>query len=539
MQYQEPIMVTKVLIFFLFAYLIVSSEGTLDCDGIPCDAEVLILGAGMSGFAAAYKLNQNTNGIDGTERFLILEASNRIGGRLHKMNFNGATIELGANWIQGLCKDSSCNPVWLQAKRRLGCVEPTCESTDRSDLILYDLSGNRLDINVLDTYPEDDLDSYSNSNNNDISVRVGLEKFNWFLPDNDAKKKFADWYKHDNCFAELPEHTSLLRTHPLPTYENFGSDEYFVSDTRGFEHILTDLLSTDDRRIRLNTEVRKIRNRANSVCVDTNRKTYCGRFAIVTFSIGVLKANLNMFEPPLSQQKVNAINSFSMALYLKIFLHFPTKFWDDAEFIGRASTTRGHYPLFVPINNNIIMAIVTSPFSNSVSKQSDDETVQQVMAALRQIYPPNTVPNPDNYKIAHWDKDPHFLGAYSNTPVGVTDDTHRNLAKQEGRLFFAGEAASIEYSGFVHGAYYAGVSSGSGASYALSYENVVNSTWFKIVIPIAAILIVLVVLYCIVSVSFRCGKNKYACCKNKCEGEVCSALCLNCECCCDCWRCTR
>lgn len=501
MQCQGTVMVRKIFIFFFAAGLIVSSEGTLDCDGIPCDAEVLILGAGMSGFAAAYELNQNTSGINaGTERFLILEASDRIGGRLHKMNFNGATIELGANWIQGLCKDSSCNPIWLQAKRRLGCVEPvetTCESTDRSDLILYDLSGNRLDIiDVLNSYPEDDLDSYSNSNNNDISVRAGLEKFQWFLPDNDAKIKFVDWYKHDNCFAEPPEQTSLLRTHPLPTYEDFGSDEYFVTDTRGFEHILTDLLSTDDRRIRLNTEVQKIRNRANSVCVDTNRKTYCGRFAIITFSIGVLQANLNMFEPPLSQQKVNAINSFSMALYLKIFLHFPTKFWDDAEFIGRASTTRGHYPLFVPINSNIIMAIVTSPFSNSVSEQSDDETVQQVMIALRQIYPHKTIPDPDAFNIPHWDKNPLFLGAYSNTPVGVTDNTHRNLAKQEERLFFAGEAASIEYSGFVHGAYYAGVSSGSQVTTALNNE--VNSASFQIAIPCIVAILVSVVLYNIV-----------------------------------------
>ena len=497
-------MVAKVLIFFLFTGLIVSSEGTLNCDGDPCDAEVLILGAGMSGFAAAHNLNQNTNGIDGAERFLILEASDRIGGRLHKMNFNGTTIELGANWIQGLCKDSTCNPIWQQAKRRLGCVDPvetTCKSTSRSDLILYDLSGNRLDIDILETYPEDELDMHSNSimnsNNNDISVRKGLQEVGWSLPDNDAKKKFADWYKHDNCFAETPEETSLLRTHPLPTYANFGTDEYFVSNTRGFEHILTDLLPTDDRRIHLNTEVRKIRNRANSVCVDTNRKTYCGRFAIITFSIGVLQANLNMFEPPLSQQKVNAINNFSMALYLKIFLHFPTKFWDDAEFIGRASTTRGHYPLFVPINSNIIMAIVTSPFSNSVSKQSDDETVQQVMAALRQIYPPNTVPNPDNYKIAHWDKDPYFLGAYSNTPVGVTADTHRNLAKQEGRLFFAGEAASIDYNGFVHGAYDAGVSSGDQVTIALNNEMMDNSKSFQIAPPacIVVILLVFIVLY--------------------------------------------
>jgi len=60
------------------------------------DAEVLILGAGISGITAAKTLQDN-----GITNFTILEQRDRIGGRINSSRFAGATIELGAQWIVG------------------------------------------------------------------------------------------------------------------------------------------------------------------------------------------------------------------------------------------------------------------------------------------------------------------------------------------------------------------------------------------------------------------------------------------------------
>ena len=60
------------------------------------DAEVLILGAGISGITAAKTLHDN-----GITNFTILEQRDRIGGRINSSRFAGATIELGAQWIVG------------------------------------------------------------------------------------------------------------------------------------------------------------------------------------------------------------------------------------------------------------------------------------------------------------------------------------------------------------------------------------------------------------------------------------------------------
>ena len=68
---------------------------------------VIIIGAGAAGLAAASRLIRN-----GHKNVLIFEASNRIGGRVHSVNVDYAsvektedelrhTIELGAEWIHG------------------------------------------------------------------------------------------------------------------------------------------------------------------------------------------------------------------------------------------------------------------------------------------------------------------------------------------------------------------------------------------------------------------------------------------------------
>jgi polyamine oxidase len=60
----------------------------------------------MKGISAAKVLAEN-----GIEDLLILEASDRIGGRIRKENFGGVSVELGAGWIAGVGGKQS-NPVW-------------------------------------------------------------------------------------------------------------------------------------------------------------------------------------------------------------------------------------------------------------------------------------------------------------------------------------------------------------------------------------------------------------------------------------------
>ena len=75
-------------------WLMVLAPATYSQSCENADAEVLILGAGISGISAAKTLHDNR-----ITNFIILEQRDRIGGRLISSRFAGATIELGAQWI--------------------------------------------------------------------------------------------------------------------------------------------------------------------------------------------------------------------------------------------------------------------------------------------------------------------------------------------------------------------------------------------------------------------------------------------------------
>ncbi|KAG6808538.1 hypothetical protein H0H93_016799 [Arthromyces matolae] len=75
--------------------------------------KVLILGGGVAGIIAARTLHEQ-----GIDDFLIIEARDELGGRLHSAPFGGKVVELGANWIQGTqTGQGPVNPIWTLAKK--------------------------------------------------------------------------------------------------------------------------------------------------------------------------------------------------------------------------------------------------------------------------------------------------------------------------------------------------------------------------------------------------------------------------------------
>lgn len=68
-------------------------------DGGKKKYRVVIIGAGAAGLSAANSLIKN-----GIQDFLILEARNRVGGRILSIDMGAGSskVELGANWIHGV-----------------------------------------------------------------------------------------------------------------------------------------------------------------------------------------------------------------------------------------------------------------------------------------------------------------------------------------------------------------------------------------------------------------------------------------------------
>ena len=72
--------------------------------------DTIILGAGMSGLACAERLFQHSS-YRTSKKLLILEARDRIGGRIGCVHLNGYRLDTGANWIHGVGTPDDPNPL--------------------------------------------------------------------------------------------------------------------------------------------------------------------------------------------------------------------------------------------------------------------------------------------------------------------------------------------------------------------------------------------------------------------------------------------
>jgi monoamine oxidase len=112
----------------------------------------------------------------------------------------------------------------------------------------------------------------------------------------------------------------------------------------------------------------------------------------------------------------------------------------------------------VPVNGRpILIGFNGGRVAVDVESWSDREIVQSALTVLRKMFGAD-LPDPVSHMITRWQADPWSLGSYSHLPPGSTPDDRRVLAEPvEGRVFFAGEACSIEHAATVHGAYLSGV----------------------------------------------------------------------------------
>ncbi|KAI8384350.1 uncharacterized protein BYT42DRAFT_562210 [Radiomyces spectabilis] len=436
--------------------------------------KVAILGGGVSAINAA----RNLTGA-GIHDFMIIEARDSLGGRAQDAPFADIRLELGCNWVQGL----GTNPV-NQLRKKYGLK--TAE-TDGDDVVFY-TEGGKID-NGTEVYKKfnevyermNDMAFKRVENNQvDISVRAGLDLAGWYpmTPLDQA----IEYYVFDWESAEEPEDSSMIGSalNDNATYSSFGegSDgDRMVVDERGFKYIFLEeaktFLKKDDSRVKLNTKVTKVEYNKHGVTVHTDQDLIIkADYAISTFSLGVLQHKDVEWSPALPDWKLEGIYGFHMATYTKIFLNFPYQFWDDNQFTVYADPdNRGYYntwqnlnaPGYFPKNTstNIFFVTVTQSESYRVEAMEDEEVRKEAMAVLRSMYG-DDIPEATEIMFPRWHSNPLFRGSYSNWPIGELDQHHINMkAPLHNRLFFAGEAMSKEYFGFLQGAWFSGEETGS------------------------------------------------------------------------------
>lgn len=444
------------------------------------DAEVMILGAGMAGIAAAKTLAEN-----GVTDFLIIEATDRIGGRIREETFEGVQIETGAHLLYQIFEEHPLFPFMLQCGIQGNFTDYTSEVVYNGSEIVppEEIAVIQTELFTAMAAVQSYAQQRQADNLPDISMRQGLEAVGWFS--NTTLRRLYSFYLIDLVYGEhydivsLYDFASRFNTQP-------NAADFFVSDARGYAYLLHCIAAgfnfnttsrTSDRRLRLDTRVTEIAWGDECVCVQTKNERninieFCAKNAIITFSIGVLKSRDSMltFNPPLPQWKRDTISHFEMTLQHKAFVKFNTTFWDSSEIILRTDERRGQYNVFIPLSGfdgkypgvpettDILQIFTSEELAKNFTRLTQNQLKIDITSSLREIYPDAQF-EITNIFIPNWEEHSLFYGAWSHHVIGTTNETVAMLAAPVGNLYFSGEATSNLEQGTVQGAYIAGVQS--------------------------------------------------------------------------------
>ena len=177
--------------------------------------------------------------------------------------------------------------------------------------------------------------------------------------------------------------------------------------------------------------------------------------------LGVLKAGVIDFEPPLPAAKNDAIESVGFNCVNKFLFTWDATFWDDTDFIAYTASQRDLFNYSVNVNSlqpgsNALMTFAFADAARSTEAMSDAELTDLVMAHLSDAYGVD-LPRPVAVLRSAWSTDPFTLGSYSFTSTSTRMDHFDDLATPVGLVHFAGEHTSREYFSTVHGAYLSGL----------------------------------------------------------------------------------
>jgi monoamine oxidase len=421
------------------------------------DADVLVIGAGAAGLAAARAL------ADARRQTIVLEARDRIGGRVWTDRaFASIPVERGAEFIHGERADT-----W-QLIRSAGLrTEPFSRWQGRrivgedgrlaGDEILH----SRPDLRRILTL-EQELAVHMGP---DCSLAEWLAAHDYSgLAAHIADMRLA----HSNCASPSTISVAEL-VHELRIADK-GPGDFHIPD--GYDRVLTPLAAGLD--IRLGIAVTKIQWDEAGVLVQTRLSeaaqeredaiarlppsalhTFRARHAVVTLPLAVLQSGVVEFDPPLPQAKQRAIETLVMAPAAKLLLRFEEPFWDrEMTFL----TGRDPVPVWWTVQRDtpLLTGFITGQRAAKLVAHGHEEALEQGLAALAAIFGHAPRRLLADWRLVDWAADEWARGGYSSVPPGAHGQ-RAVLAQPAGALHFAGEATVFANNpATVHGALHSG-----------------------------------------------------------------------------------
>jgi monoamine oxidase len=407
--------------------------------------KVIVVGAGVSGLVCAAELARA--GADVT----VLDARDRIGGRVWAGDVAGATVDLGAAWIHGphgnplaeYCRQEGIgwknDGAWgdrMQVHREDGGLVP--------QLVATAVVASRADFD-----PAEAVDATGR----EMTLAEAIE-----------------WYLADRRFDGETSAAVRFNLAALEGGLNIGADPDSISATGaggyrlhgggnvvvdgGYGTLVDHLAEGLD--IRLEDPVLAIEETGGRVIVSTAAGSERADRAVVTVPIGVLRSASILFSPTLPSPVVTAIDRLRPSTVEKIVLRYPERWWPDGLKRLTFISEDGRFPAWTDFTVHAGAPTMVGFFNPGLSRIPPDEGGRFEMAVETLTRMLGKGPKPIGAMVTDWLGDPYSRGSYSYIPVGAGEADMRVFQLVDGPILFAGEHTVPEYFGTVHGAFVSG-----------------------------------------------------------------------------------
>lgn len=401
--------------------------------------DIVVVGAGIAGLSAARLLAR------AGRRVVVVEARDRVGGRVHSQHDGHRITDRGASWIHGI--DDS--PVEAAA-RAFGM--PMAEFTvggyqpDSRPLAYFGPAGERLTVDEVRSFADDvralnvDLVGVIAAAAPDASyadvVEQALAARGW----SEERAQRVREYNGRRAEEQYGVHISALGAHGLDDDTVNGDEVVFP---RGYDELATNLARGLD--VRLERVVSAISWREGAVTVTTDRGEFRGAAAIVTLPIGVMQSGDITIDPPLPDTHQRVLGLLASNAFEKVVLRFAERFWDAGVYGIRQFGDEGvwwhsWYDLGRIHDEAALLTFAAGPAAVATRHWSDEQIAASTLAQLRRLYG-DAVPEPESVVVTRWQDDPYSRGSYSYMKPGSVGPDHDELAIPIGGvLHLAGEA---------------------------------------------------------------------------------------------------
>src|SRR6202521_2756048 len=401
----------------------------------PRDADIVVIGAGAAGIAAARRI------MAANRRVIVVEAASQIGGRcLTDTATFDVPFDRGARWMH----NPDTNPMIKLARgaglevypappgqkirvgrrnARAGEIEYFLAALVRANRALDDASRGKADVACASALPKD------------LGDWAGTTEF--VLGANATGKDLKDVSVIDR--ARAPDRGNA----PIACRQGLGT-------------LIAKL--GEQIPLALSTPASRIAWSGRDVTVETPAGRIAARAASITVSSNVLTAGNIKFTPELPKRALDAAAKLSLGSYDHIALQLPGNplgLARDEIIIEQSNSTRTAL-LFANIGGSSLCSIdVAGSFGRDLSAQGEPAMVAFAVEWLGKLFGSEATSAIKKSSATRWDAAPFALGAMSAAVPGG-QPSRKVLTEPIGGMFLAGEAAHETLWGTVDGAWESG-----------------------------------------------------------------------------------